>query len=73
MEPTIQDATHQKESTGETHRTVKDGYVKRELPPAKISTLQEWAEEMDRQFNKRYYRNPYGKPEFYYGKFGDAT
>jgi hypothetical protein len=69
MEPTIQDTTPKKESVSETPRTVKDGYVKRELPPAKISTLQEWANEMERQFNKRYYRNPYGKSEFYYGKF----
>jgi hypothetical protein len=67
MEPTIQDTTPQKASVGEHHHTVKNEYVKRELPPAKISTLQEWANEMERQFNKRYYRNPYGKPEFYYG------
>jgi hypothetical protein len=69
MEPTIQDTTPQKVSVVETPRTVKNEYVKMELPPAKISTLQEWADEMERQFNKWYYRNPYGKPEFCYGKF----
>jgi hypothetical protein len=37
------------------------------LPPAKITTLQAWAELMERQFNQRYYKNPEGKPKFFYG------
>lgn len=37
-----------------------------ELPPARITTLQELADAKERSFNRRYYNNPNGEPKFVY-------
>lgn len=40
--------------------------VRTTLPPAKITTLQQLADEQAKSFNRRYYNNPDGLPKFRY-------